>query len=184
MIFDFDTLKLIWFLIICNAAICIAQSNFKSSPDKNFWLSSSMGIMGGTQYSGILADFSIAYSNKNNFYSIEYLAAADIGNFVIYSDTERNSLSGINLLYGTMKRASFYKVSYSFGLSVFEAYHSKRENDIFEKIYKYTVGVPLSTQLVLTPIRILAIGIKGYFNLNTENTLIGASIGLYFGKVK
>lgn len=178
------TVKLIFFIIIFNSSICTAQDKIKLSPDKNLWLSSTVGFMAGSEYSGFLADFSIGYANKSKFYSIEYFDAADIRNFAIFTETEENALNGINLLYGTMKRDTFYKVTYVFGLSVIESFHSKRVNDLQEKSHRYTVGLPLSAQLVLTPIQILAIGIKGYINFNTENTIMGAGLGFYFGKVR
>lgn len=180
---NLNRLKVICCILILSSSIGMAQNAKKPSIDKNFWISSSLGFTTGSQYAGVLADFSIAYSKKSGFYSIEYFGTADIGEVVTSHKKIVKSMRGVNFLYGTINRNDFYKVSYSIGLSVIESFESKREFDLHSEAYKYTVGIPLSTQLVLTPIRIVAIGIKGYININTENSFIGASIGFYFGKV-
>lgn len=192
MIIYFKTLRLFILLFFVQGTICFAQEYSKKSSEKNLWLSTTIGGVGGSEYPGLFGDLSIEVSNESNIYSIQYFGISDGSGLLLFTDfatlesinRDKKSLNGFSILYGKIIRSSFSKVSYSFGLSIIESYQLKRENDLRSESYNYTVGIPLSAQIVFTPIKILAIGIKGYININKENSIIGTSLGLYLGKVK
>ncbi len=176
--------KIVIPFFILASSYSFGQKNLNLSPDKNLWLSPSLGLMIGSQYSGSKFDFSIVYSNKSDVYSIEFFNAIEFNTMKPFSESNENSLSGFNLLYGKIDRFSFFKTTYSFGISFIRQYEIKIRNDLHAHSYDYTIGIPVSAEFILTPIRIFAIGLKGYGNLNIKNSTIGLNVAIYFGKVK
>lgn len=176
--------KIVFPFFILVSSFSFGQNNINLSPDKNFWLSPSLGLMKSSQYSGSKFDFSIVYSNKSDLYSIEFFYVTKFNTMKPFSESDENSLSGFNLLYGKINRFSFFKTTYSFGISFIRQSEIKIRNDLHAHSYDYTIGLPVSAEFILTPIRIFAIGLKGYGNLNIMNSTIGLNVAAYFGKVK
>ena len=172
--------------------ICFSQEYSKTTSEKNLWLSGTIGFIGSSNYPGVFGDVSIDYSNKLNIYSFQYFGVSDGSGLLIFTDfanlesinKDQKSVNGFNFLYGKINRYSFTKVSYSFGLSYMQSVHLKIIDGSRKKNYKSTIGLPLSAQMIFSPIQFFAIGVKGFINLNTFNSIIGTSIGIYFGKVK
>ncbi len=160
-------------LIFCGAPLT-AQTAKPLSPDKNLWISLLAGPARSGAGSGMSGSAALQYAGKENLYTVEYLGHF---NFASYPFKENREYNLVNVMYGGIKRYEFFKISYSAGLSLARIAENHNE--------RVRYGVPLSVQLVLTPLRIVGLGIKGYLNIIPGgNSLAGMSVGLYFGKVR
>ncbi len=180
-------------LIFCSSTFCLGQSNTETSSEINLWIAGNMGFTGGSEFSGLLLDFSINYAKEKNYYSFQYYGVTDGSELILLSkyalnyltsDYDRKSMELYDICYGNISRNQYSKLTYSLGLSFVKLLHSKRIDGKLTKKTSYSVGLPFSAQYLITPVQILAIGIKGYVNLNFKNSLMGLSIGVYLGKVK
>ena len=162
-----------------------SQNISTPSPGKNLWASLNMGFFKGSESSGLLGILAIDYLNNDYIFSLEYFGGGTISKSLTFSQNDEKTLEGISILVGGVKRRPLFKLSYSLGLSLIETYNSYADTDTDVRAdgFEFSIGLPLSSQLVFTPTRIVAIGIKAYANINSQNSIAGLGIGLYFGKV-
>jgi len=182
--FRYFKFLLIISILIVHSFPLYAQNTHQLSPSKNLWLSMNFGqvFLNSKSFYG---DFSLEYSNKKSIYSAQYFGLFNLSSSVPYnSSNDSNNFDAIDLLYGRIHRYSNFKISYSTGISFIIIPVTKIKGDVVMKDTVLKVGLPVSFQIVFTPIRLIGIGIKAFANVNSEDSFFGTSVGLYVGKVK
>jgi len=117
---------------------------------------------------------------RHSFYTAQYFGLNSIGSSAPEFDShEWRNFEGFNIQYGLIHRPSLIKPSSSARLSLMFVKEMYNE----EKVDLY-LGVPLSVQMVFTPIPLIGIGLRANLNLNSHRTFLSTAIGLYFGKTK
>jgi len=164
-----------------------ARQNAKNKTQKNLWFSPSLGPLSLTGNMGFGGGLEFAYSLNGKYYSAEIFAYSP---FRLSSSplesTEYKDMVGVNLLYGRMFGRRNIKFTYSAGASFFvsEVDNSSGTSDVISKSNSLFIGLPLQVEIIFTPIRVAAIGLKAYANINHQNSVVGFAIGLYIGKVR
>ena len=170
-------------IFIIDSFPCSAQKIDTPSKYHNLWISLNTGPNFRSVETNIYADISLEYSNAKSIYSIQYFGISKLPTFKPSSHSNKlHNFYGINLLYGLIHRNNINKISYSGGISLLLIPKILHTGEITNKT-NYSLGIPLSLQVVLTLIRLIGIGMKINANINSKSSFIGTSIGLYFGKV-
>lgn len=152
-----------------------AQDDSITINKKYYWLN--LGIGAGTvgeEGGAMAANFSYHF-DKN------LLSLRAVGNGELFGKT----MSDYGFLYGRSLQQNSLFVSVGAGLALVEGsisqglFSTKKP----EKIGP-TIGLPLEVQLFFRPTRFLGIGLYGFANLNSEETFVGATISLQFGKLR
>lgn len=97
-------------------------------------------------------------------------------NLIFLPRDKLREFSAVGLMYGRIKRYDFFKLTFSAGLSLVKLSEDTKES--------YTFGLPLSARFILTPIRLVAVGVKLYARYIPGNSVAGVGFGFYFGKVR
>ncbi len=155
------------------------------SPNKNLWFSIQFGPAYTRQitFSSFYGGFALEYARNTALYSAQYTGVFAMFSYPNVKDNFKK-FNSINLQYGRIHRYPPFKITYSAGLSFIMFPLEIKTGDIVIEKTDFTFGLPLSLQLLFTPIRILAVGLKAFVNFNRYNPYIGTSVGFYFGKVK
>ncbi len=165
------------------SSLCYSQEKSKYEDDENYWISTNLGLTFGSPYSGELYDLNLEYSSQKSVYSVNVFSFRHSGGFFIEQKPFQKVMSGVNIQYGRIMRDLNFKFIYSAGMSLMHSVERRLINN--KKTTKKNIfGIPLSAQIIVTPFQFTALGLKGYMNLNSENLIAGASLGIYFGKVK
>lgn len=100
------------------------------------------------------------------------------------------SVGDIGILVGMISNNKYFKASISAGLSSVRGVRRGRYIGTYgccqreyEKISFNTIGLPIESQLLLTPFSFLGIGINVFANINMEEAYLGALICLQIGKL-
>ncbi len=167
-------------LFFLGPLIVPAQENSNPVSPHNKWISLNTGIVYPIIAPAFYADASFEYSTRHSIYTVQYFGLNSIGNSAPESDSHKwRNFEGFNIQYGLIHRLSLFKLSCLAGLSLMfvkEMYNA-------EKVDLY-LGVPLSVQMVFTPIPLIGIGLRTNLNLNSHRTFLSTLIGLYFGKTR
>ena len=172
-------------IFIFSSFTVFAQSVENRSDKHNLWISLNAGAPIHFFIPVIYADFTLEYSDNKSIYSVQYFGVSELRYFhtTLYDLSASYNYEGISLLYGRIHKTSLTKISYSGGLSFLMVPENSGAKDKYDRRI-YLPGIPLSIQFVFTPIRLFAVGVKLFANLNRENSIIGASVGLFLGRVK
>ena len=163
-----------------------ARQSATNKTQKHLWFSpylcsvsyaGDMGLGGGLEY---------AYTLNGAYYSAEIFGYSPLRLLSPLGSTDFKDMVGGNLLYGRVFGMENIKFTYSAGVSFFvsEVDNSSGTSDSISKSNTLFIGLPLQVEIIFTPIRVAAIGLKAYANINSQNSVAGFAIGFYFGKVR
>ncbi len=179
------SIKIVFVLVL--STTLFAQEYTKNKAQKNLWFSPSLGPVSFAGKMGFGGGLEFAYALNGKYYSAEIFAYSPFR--LLHSpleNTEFKDMVGVNLLYGRVFGMENIKFTYSAGMSFFisEVDNSSGNSDAILKSNVLFIGLPLQGEIIFTPIRVAAIGLKAYANINSQNSVAGFGIGLYFGKVR
>lgn len=166
-------LLLLSFLVLLSPKIVPAQQTPALSPEKNVWVGLTIGPALSGYEPGLTGRATVQYASSATIYSLEYMSYS---NFLFNPLDKSLELSAFGLMYGRIKRYDFFKLTFSAGLSLVKLCEGSKES--------YTFGLPLSARFILTPIRLVAVGVKLYARYIPGNSVAGVGFGFYFGKVR
>ncbi|RMH64405.1 MAG: hypothetical protein D6677_04935 [Calditrichaeota bacterium] len=155
-----------------NPKIVLAQQTPALSPDKNVWMALTIGPALSGFEPGITARATAEYASTTSIYALEYMAYSNL-NFI--PSNNFREFSAIGVMYGHIKRYDFFKLTYSAGLSLVIPGGDTGG--------RYTFGLPLSAQFILTPLRLVAAGVRAYACYIPGNSVVGIGLAFYLGKV-
>ncbi|GEM_PF-6597635 len=173
------------FIFICWISLP-AQAVDSSPKPLHFWFYANAGpaYYGGS--AGIRGSLGAEYVHDHSLYSIEYFAMDKIKVYQPLNTSTENTgfVQGIGLLYGRLYGRGIFKFFYASGLAVIANHVRETEGDVVMERMAFTVGLPVSVQLLVTPVKLVAAGIRIFANANLYNSFVGAGLAIYWGKVR
>lgn len=119
----------------------------------------------------------LSYKSRLGLFSLRSVFFEDFQICLFGDCSNPHRLWDAGALYGVITKGKFAFASASAGLGLAGG---KREG---AKAFT-TVGIPLETQLFLTPIRYAGIGLYGLADLNPEKSFWGLLVCLQFGRLR
>ena len=151
-----------------------AQAKEITANDKFYWLN--LGLGGST-----VGEDGSAALNLNATYQFgrNVLSLRALKNAALF----KKEIEEYGLLYGLALTSPPFLASFGGGVAVVSGTidHSPFSPD--EKIDP-TIGLPLEVQLFWRPFRLTGVGLYGFANVNSEESYVGGTIGLQFGKLR
>lgn len=172
------------FIIMGTNSSVIAQQDSSIKDSSLYWIN--LGFGGSSFEFATGFSFSHQTQREHGLLSIRFIHNEKLSLFSSPAET----LWDFGILYGIMNKGTYGMVSISGGGSIVGGV---RKGELLEGEWfssKYTrknftsVGIPLESQLMLTPSPFFGIGLYGFANLNPEQSYFGILLNLQIGKLR
>lgn len=139
----------------------------------NVGIGATQSLDGNEQRGAIGAIHSTQFDNSRTILSFRLLYTQPVLN--LRPESEGN-VWDIGVLYGLRNKSPRVLTSFSAGLGFI--------SEVTESSFKYyTIGVPVNSQLFITPSKNFGLGFNVFANINLEESYIGSLLCIQFGRI-
>jgi len=170
-------------LIVISGSWLLAQAPTSISGLNQGWINVGPGIVGGKEFGGFGLGMSLSYYPGKHIISGRYLTAINPLMIEIQKGASHiEDIVDVGFSYGFIRKNKWGFVSVSSGIGVVRGnkkigldYASYKEEEFI------IFGIPFESQIFLTPLPGLGIGLYCLANLNKEASYLGALLCLQIG---
>ncbi len=174
------------FLIFGVISSVHAQTSTKISSNNLMWMDIGIGSVGYKSFGGFSYGTIFSFHPDKFIYSGRYLTTVNPLMVEIKRDiTHIENIKEVSLLFGMIKRNNWGFASFSTGVGTIFAKKKIGVNyNKYKKEDKLTIGIPVESQLFITPTPVVGLGIYLLANINNEANYVGLLLCLQFGKLR
>ncbi|MBW4889797.1 hypothetical protein KXQ82_08720 [Mucilaginibacter sp. HMF5004] len=169
-------------LLTCICVKTRAQAQSDDTTQRSYW--ASVGYGAGT-FAENQTEFTVATELKNNWV-LAGNVQAELDARKSYVQMHVAEVSTYNLLAGKLHhlKTSFFTTSVGLGVVHRNSFDTNGTQGVqLNETDENTIGVPITVQGFILPLKWLGLGLSAYVNLNTVQTIAGINFSIAIGKM-
>ena len=172
-----------WLLFLMLSALhpfAYGQDVDSLSTQRLGWIRVAAGIGGAPKFAGMAFNLTASYLTGDGVFAIRYGGVATLSFESVKPEVQTEGVAELSGMYGISYRHSILLITASTGLGVVQVLQSGPSG----RQHATTVGIPLDFQVMISPLRVIGLGVVVSGNLNLKQSFGSVMIGMQFGLVR